>query len=126
MKSLVAKVKVVQGDVYDAESLAAVMTGEDCVISCLGYRLKDNKEPVQSMDLYFVGYSCIINAMRQKGNKRLVVISSTGVEIIPTSLPTTKGPEKLFVWNQKNFYWDMCRMERIITYTSIDYAIFSP
>ena len=60
----------VKGDVYDVDSIAAALTGNEVVISLIGPSYVPGKE-VTSVDLYSVGSANIITAMRRKGNTRL-------------------------------------------------------
>lgn len=109
-----AGLTTVQGDVYDVGSLAAAMTGEEAVVSLIGPRIADHTREIGFVDLYSVGTANIISAMRRKGNERLIAVSSGGPEQIPAEKPKVKGTVDTWVWNARNLYGDMQRMEKII------------
>ena len=95
-----------RGDVYDVDSLADALIGDEVVISLIGPSYVPGKE-VTSVDLYSVGTASIITAMRRKGNGRLIVTSSGGVEMIPAEKPTNGGFSENFVWMKRGQYQDM-------------------
>lgn len=113
----------VQGDVYDIDSLTAAMTGEEAVVSLIGPRVTDHSQEIGFIDLYSVGTATIISAMRQKGNKRLIAVSSGGPEQIPSEKPTVTGTVDTWVWNARNLYGDMQRMEKIIAVSGLETVI---
>jgi len=115
----------VKGDVYDVDSLAAALTGDEVVISLVGPSYVPGKE-VTSVDLYSVGTAAIITAMRRKGNARLIVTSSGGVEMIPDEKPTSDGFAENFVWLKRGQYQDMQRMERIVANSDLEYVVLRP
>ena len=119
--------KIVQGDVYERSSLQAVMTGKETVISMVGPRVDPFKE-VEKMDLFSTGTTNIIDAMRKKGNRRLLIASSIGVENqFPTEKPDNmKEPGKMWLWNSRRLYEDMRVMEDIVRKSGLDYVIFRP
>lgn len=113
------------GDVYDVDSLSSALKGDEVVISLVGSSSAPGKE-VTSVDLYSVGTASIITAMRRKGNNRLIVTSSGGVEMIPAEKPTTENFAESFVWMKRGQYQDMQRMERIVANSDMDYVILRP
>lgn len=115
----------VKGDVYDVDSIAAALRGDEVVISLVGPSYTPGKE-VTSVDLYSVGTATMISAMRRKGNSRLIVTSSGGVEMIPDEKPKTDGFSENFVWRTRGLYQDMQRMERIIANSDLEYIILRP
>lgn len=115
--------RIVQGDVYDLASLAAAMTGAEAVISLIGPRVIDHTKEIGFVDIYSVGTATIISAMRRKGNKRLIAVSSGGPEQIPPEKPATVDPIDNWVWNARNLYGDMQRMERIIAVSDLETVI---
>lgn len=124
------RLKVLKGDVYDQASLAAAMTGREVVISMVGPRIDpmNLKEMPDSFDLFTTGTRNIIAAMKQKGNRRLLVASSLGVEdTYPTVKPTDrKDMRSNWLWNMRNVYQDMEEMEPIVRDSGLDYVIFRP
>ncbi len=113
----------VKGDVYDIDSLTAAMTGEEAVVSLVGPRVTDHSKEIGFVDLYSVGTATIISAMRRKGNKRLIVVSSGGPEQIPSEKPAVKGTVDTWVWNARNLYGDMQRMEKIVAISDLETVI---
>ena len=122
-----ARLTVTKGDVYDLASLEAVMTGREVVISMVGPRVDPFKE-VPPMDLFTTGTGNIIKAMKNRGNKRLLVASSIGVENeFPTTRPDQmQEPGKMWLWNSRNLYQNMREMEGLVRQSGLDYVIFRP
>lgn len=114
-----------KGDVYDVDSLTAALRGDEVVISLVGPSYTPGKE-VTSVDLYSVGTATLITAMRRKGNTRLIVTSSGGVEMIPDEKPTGDDFSRNFVWLKRGQYQDMQRMERIVANSDLEYIILRP
>jgi putative NADH-flavin reductase len=115
--------KVVRGDVYDLNSLSAAMTGAEAVISLIGPRIEDHTQEIGYVDIYSVGTATIISAMRRKGNRRLIAVSSGGPEQIPPEKPASDDKIATWVWNARNLYGDMQRMEKIIAVSDLDTVI---
>ena len=115
----------VKGDVYDVESIAAALIGDEVVISLIGPSYVPGRE-VTSVDLYSVGTASIITAMRRKGNKRLIVTSSGGTEMIPEEKPDGGSFAESFVWLKRGQYQDMQRMEKIVANSDLEYVILRP
>ena len=118
-----AGLTAVKGDVYDVESLAAAMTGDEAVVSLIGPRIADHTREIGFVDLYSVGTANIISAMRRKGNRRLIAVSSGGPEQIPSEKPKVAGTVDTWVWNARNLYGDMQRMEKIIAGSDLETTI---
>jgi putative NADH-flavin reductase len=119
--------RIVRGDVYDRASLAQAMRGGEVVISMVGPRVDPLRE-VGAMDLFSTGTTNIIAAMKQKGNRRLLVASSIGVENeFPSTRPDDmKEPAKMWLWNSRRLYQDMRAMEDIVRRSGLEYVIFRP
>jgi putative NADH-flavin reductase len=117
--------KVVHGDVYDLPSLAAAMTGAETVISLIGPKVELGKE-MGYVDIYSVGIATVIAAMKLKGNRRLIAVSSGGTEQIPEEKPTDGNPIDEWCWRERNLYGDMQRMEKIIAVSGLEYVVLRP
>ncbi len=117
--------KAVAGDVYDVDSIANALNGDEVVIYLVGPSYAPGKE-VTSVDLYSVGTASVITAMRRQGNTRLIVTSSGGVEMIPAEKPKTDGFLENFLWLKRGLYQDMQRMERIVENSDLEYVILRP
>lgn len=121
--------RIVTGDVYDRASLEAAMTGSEVVISMVGPRLDPMNltEIPDSYDLFTTGTANIIAAMKAKGNRRLLVASSIGVEdVYPTEKPTATDMRSKWLWNMRNVYQDMEEMEDIVRRSGLEFVIFRP
>lgn len=68
-----ASLRVVQGDVLDANAVAETLRGAEAVLTTLG------PAPDAPPDVLSRGIGTIINAMRAAGQKRLIVMSSMGI-----------------------------------------------
>ncbi len=129
------RLTIVKGDVYDRESIEAALSGDgdEVVITLIGPRTEPGKE-IPEMDLLSTGTTNIIEAMRAKGNKRLIAASSTAVERIaklgykadtprPEGLTETTG---LWYYFMRGPYNDMIKMEGIVRNSDLDFIIVRP
>ena len=116
---------VMRGDVYDVDSLAAAITPDAAVISLIG-PLIDMSVENTCVDLYSVGTALLITAMRRKGARRLIVMSSGGVEIIPSEKPDGSDRVLAWVWKERGLYQDMQRMEKIALGSDLDAVVLRP
>ncbi|MGI5159060.1 NAD(P)-dependent oxidoreductase [Microbispora sp. CA-102843] len=113
---------IVPGDVLQARTWDAVTGGHDAVLSCLGSR--DRRHPTV---IYSQGTANIIGAMRQSGVRRLVCLSSAGLEIPPgTPLPQRLVTKVLIQRLYRHGYADMALMEGIVTASPLDWTIIRP
>ncbi len=117
---------VVKGDVYDVESLKAVMTGEEIVVSVYGPRTTPEIEIPES-DLMSKGTANIIEAMKAKGNTRLFATSSTSVQRkIPETEPVGVPLTQKWMWNMRGIYRDMRLMEDVAHASGLDVIVLRP
>lgn len=120
------RLTVVRGDVYEVDSLIAAMRGDEVVISMVGPRVDPMKE-VEFMDLYTIGTSNIMQAMREVGDTRLLVASSLAVEHeLPTEKPAGKDLGSMWIWNARRLYRDMADMEQLVRDSGLNYVILRP
>ncbi len=127
------RLTISKGDVYDQESIEAVLTGKEVVISVYGPRV-DPTEEVPETDLMSQGTTNIINAMKKKGNTKLMVTGSMAAERVKEAgyiadTPKTDDitPESgLWIYNLRGPYNDMLKMEEITKQTDLDYIILRP
>ena len=71
----------------------------------------------------------LIAAMQSKGNKRLIMASSTGVEhrvAVDSSKPPADDLTAGWRWNARFLYDDMYRMEEMIVASGLDYILLRP
>jgi len=117
--------KIVKGDVREPASLEAAMTGSEVVVSLVGPRV-DPRVEIQSIDLYSLGTTNIINAMRKKGNKRLIACSSIGVRNEIKEKPKSDSINLMWMWNSRKLYADMREMEKIVRESKLEHVILRP
>lgn len=81
--SVPGDVRVVRGDVLERATLDAAVDGQDAVLSCLGIRRENPRNPWSKLtsppDLMARVMSNLIPAMKAKGVRKLVAVSSAGV-----------------------------------------------
>ena len=123
------RLKVLKGDVYDQASLEAAMTGKEVVISMISPRVDPTAtaETPPTFDLFTTGTANIIAAMNKKGNRRLLVASSLGVEdAFPTEKPAPGDFRLNWLWKSRYLYKNMGDMEGVVRASGLDYVIFRP
>jgi len=121
--------QVLKGDVYDQASLEAAMTGTEVVISMVSPRVDptDTAETPPSFDLFTTGTGNIIAAMKKKGNRRLLVASSLGVEDeFPTVKPAPGDFRLGWLWKSRYLYKNMKDMEGLVRASGLEFVIFRP
>jgi putative NADH-flavin reductase len=124
------RLRLVKGDVRDQASLEAALTGSEVVICMVGAPApKDPTQPIGEVDLYTVMAANLIAAMKNKGNSRLIMASSTGVEhrVDPAaSAPEGEGMSDMWRFNARYLYDDMARMEQMIADSGLEYVLLRP
>ena len=81
------------------------------------------------VDIYTVMGENLISAMKEKGNSKLIMASSTGVEHrldIDAAKPAPGGMTKMWRWNARRLYNDMWEMEDMISNSGLDYILLRP
>ena len=129
------RLTVLKGDVYDKASMAAALSGDgdEVVISVYGPRI-DLESVIPETDLMSQGITNIIEAMKAKGNKRLIATSSTSVQEVakrgytvdtpqPEGLAQGKG---LWFYNMRGPYIDMIKMEEIVLASGLNATVLRP
>jgi putative NADH-flavin reductase len=117
---------VVKGDVYVQDTLESAFTGNEVVISMVGPR-ENPYEDSKPTDLLSTGTLNIIQAMKIKGNTRLLVASSIGVENdFPETKPDNSKGRAGWLWKRRHRYLDMQKMEVIVRDSGLEYVIFRP
>ncbi|WP_194816303.1 NAD(P)-dependent oxidoreductase [Nocardia sp. XZ_19_385] len=109
--------RIVEGDVYDTNSVERAVAGQDAVIVALG---DDRKGQVR-----FGGTKSVIEAMNRTGVKRLIVQSSLGVG--------DSRPNLNFLWKYIIFgivlrkaYVDHGHQEELVQASNVDWTIVRP
>jgi nucleoside-diphosphate-sugar epimerase len=119
-----------KGDVRDRASLEAALSGDEVVICMVGYPTpKDPTQQIGEVDLYTVMAENLIAAMKSKGNRRLIIASSTGVEHrVDPAATEPEGPTMSDGWrfNARYLYGDMALMESMVEDSGLEYVILRP
>jgi uncharacterized protein YbjT (DUF2867 family) len=117
------KITVRQADVRDPAALTAALEGgADVMIALFGASGLFEARKVE--DLYSVGTKNVIGACRARGIRRLVSVSSSGVEAQENDPWIFRAVLKpLFL---ENMYKDMLRMEASIIDSELDWTIVRP
>ncbi|MDP6436007.1 MAG: NAD(P)H-binding protein [Gammaproteobacteria bacterium] len=119
-----------RGDVRDVESLQAALTGDEVVICMVGYPTPKNpSEEIGPVDLYTAMGENLIKAMKAKGNTKLIMASSTGVEHrVPNEATEPEGDSMSDEWrfNARFLYNDMAAMETQIRESGLEYVLLRP
>ncbi|MFF4771527.1 NAD(P)-dependent oxidoreductase [Microtetraspora fusca] len=116
------RLTLIGGDVLEPRTWQAAVGGHEAVLSCLGSR--DRKHPTT---VYSQGTTNIIDAMSQAGVRRLMCLSSAGLEIpsetpLPQKLVTRFLIQRLY----RHGYTDMAAMERAVAASDVDWTIIRP
>jgi len=114
----------VYGDVRDVESLEAVLTGDEVVVSYIDVAFPFGAEIPAGVDLFSRGATNIIAAMKKKGNRRLMVAANMAAEYIILDQPADDAPliDRL-AWARRHKYSDVRLMETIVEGSELDYII---
>lgn len=114
-----ARVNVVAGDVLDPAAVAGVVEGAEVVISALGIGMHRHATTVYSR-----GTANILDAMRADGVRRLLVVSTSSLEI--------PAPRQAAEWFIAKFllhrilakpYADMAAMESRLRESEVDWTL---
>lgn len=114
-----AQLTVAAFDVLNSDGdLDSVIAGADAVLSALGNR---ERRPTT---VYSAGVSVIATAMESTRVRRLVCISSDGIDV-PPSLPWAQQVvmSQIIQRIYKHQYADMVRMESFLKTTSLDWTV---
>jgi putative NADH-flavin reductase len=113
------RITVVGGDVLDPDAVARVVAGSEVVLSALGIGMHR-----QATTVYSRGTGNIIDAMRAEGTNRLLVVSTSSLEI--------PSPRRFAEWFLAKFllhrilakpYADMALMERRVRESDVDWTV---
>ncbi|MEQ8735019.1 MAG: NAD(P)H-binding protein [Rhodospirillaceae bacterium] len=127
-----------EGDVRDRASLENMLNGDEVVVSMVGRGAPDDPmAEVGPVDIYTVMATNLIAAMKSKGNARLIMASSTGVEHRadvnapkpapgPGLGPTPNHMTEMWRWNARHLYNDMYEMEEMIAASGLEYILLRP
>jgi biliverdin reductase / flavin reductase len=117
------RLRVVEADVMQPQTLDAVVEDQDAVITSVsvGNALREGRKPTT---LFSEGTRNVIAAMERQGIRRLVCLSSSAVEPDPAlGIIFGKIMRPLLF---KEMYGDMSRMEREVRSSGLDWVIVRP
>jgi putative NADH-flavin reductase len=122
---------VVKGDVLDEKSIEAALSGNEVVVSYLSCCRTPGSDPhaeiPADVNLLSKGISNVIQAMRAKGNRRLIAVSSTSVEHVLVDKPgDDAAPIDQQWWRGRYKFDDQRRMEAIVFSSGLDFIIVRP
>ena len=115
------RLEVIKGDVLDPSSIAQPIAGKDAIVSALGV---SHRNPTS---VYSDGTSYMMKAMHATGVRRLICLSSAGLEI-PADTPMLQRLvirhfiQKIY----KHAYEDMERMEAKVRTSGLDWTVIRP
>ncbi len=114
----------VYGDVREVETIEALLTGDEVVVSYIDVAFPFGAEIPAGIDLFSRGTTNIITAMKIKGNRRLMVASNMAGEYIVLDKPADNAPliDRL-AWARRHKYADARLMETIVEGSELDYII---
>ena len=122
--------KLYKGDIYERNTIDPVLDGNEVVISMIGQNPpSDPMAEIGKVDIYTVMANNLISAMKAKGNTRLIMASSTGVEHradINDPKPDPGDMTKFWRWNARYLYNDMFKMENLIQESGLLYILLRP
>ncbi|WP_256757439.1 NAD(P)-dependent oxidoreductase [Cohnella sp. WQ 127256] len=115
------RLEVIKGDVLEPSSIAQTIVGKDAIISALGV---SHRKPTS---VYSDGTNYVMKAMHATGVRRLICLSSAGLEI-PTDTPMLQRLviKHIIQKMYKNAYEDMERMEAKVQISKFDWTIIRP
>ena len=113
-----SRVRVVEGDAFDAAAVARAVEGQDAVVSALGTR------PWRHTDVCSEGVRHMVDAMRAHGVRRLVVVSALGAAESAAQVGwITRAGMSLVL---RRAFEDKARMEEIVRGSDLDWVIVRP
>lgn len=113
-----ARLEVFAGDARDPAAVERAIAGSDLVFSALG------GDDLKVTTLYSVAGANFVDAMERNGPRRLIVVTSGGVEREPNA--TFIQRTLVFGGILKNVLTDMRRMEERITHSTLAWTIVRP
>ncbi|MDE0489179.1 MAG: NAD(P)H-binding protein [Gammaproteobacteria bacterium] len=119
-----------KGDIYERDTIDPVLEGHEVVVSMIGVPApEDPAAEIGPVDIYTVMGEHLISAMQEKGNTRLIMASSTGVEHrmdVNATRPPPGDLSERWKWLARHLYDDMWKMEEMIANSGLDYMLLRP
>lgn len=116
---LADQITVVPGDVLDPEPVAEAVAGAEAVVSALGIGMHRHATTV-----YSAGTANIVEAMREEGISRLLVVSTASLEI-PSSKQFPEWLLAKFLLHNilRKPYADMALMEQAVRASGVEWTL---
>lgn len=113
------RITVVTGDVLDKSVVSQAVAGAEVVLSALGIGMRRHATTVYSQ-----GTANIISAMRDEGTRRLLVVSTSSLEVPPARRVGEYLLAKLLLHRiLAKPYADMALMERHVRESDVDWTL---
>lgn len=115
------RLEIFQGDVLDLASFSKRIVGQDAVLSALGV---NHCKPTT---VYSKGTGNIVKAMQEAGVRRLIGLSSAGLEIPDDTPWMMRQTIKLIIQPMYKYaYEDMAQMEEKLRRSGLDWTVVRP
>ena len=117
-----ANLSIIKGDAFNPETYSGKLKGIDCVVSILG--AGKSTKPTQ---IYSKAGFLIIQEMKKNGVKKLVTVSSGGVQKDDPTIQKNFIYKTLGLWWLRHIYTDMKKWEQILSENiDIDWVCVRP
>lgn len=110
--------RVIRGDVLRPDQVASVVADADAVISALGIGMHRHATTV-----YSAGTGNVIDAMKTAGVRRLLVVSTSSLELPPPRRIAEYAVSKVLHAILAAPYADMALMERAVRTSGLDWTL---
>ncbi|HUY45941.1 MAG TPA: NAD(P)H-binding protein [Streptosporangiaceae bacterium] len=112
------RLAVVVGDVRDPDSVRDAIAGKDAVICALGVSSRS------TTTVFSEGVTNIVRAAQDKGLRRVMAVSSAGVDATSRVSPTPRfAAAYLLERVMRNIYLDLARMEDELELSDTDWTV---
>ncbi len=112
------RLDVIQGDALKPDTFRESIARKDAVISALGVR------HLAPTTLFSEGVANIVQAMQTAHVRRLLCVSSSGLELGPRWQRWLADPLLWLIF--RNMYTDLVRMETVVKASGLDWTILRP
>jgi putative NADH-flavin reductase len=111
---------VTRGDLTDVESVRAAVAGQDAVFAAVTPPAR------KATTLYYTGATNLVDAMRRHGVRRLVWVSSAGVDPVDAAAQGLFFDRVIKPLMFKHMYADAKRAEELLRTTDLDWTFVHP
>eukprot|EP00128_Syssomonas_multiformis_P008997 Colp12_sorted_trinity150504_noHs@27220 len=115
---------IVKGDVTNRDRVMAAIKGHDVVVSAVGARLEDRKNPDLPITIMSIAIRNIIAGMNEHGVKRVIAIASAG--ILQENEQKLRWENAAFPLGLKNVTSDHKRVWEALNVSGLDFTIVCP